>query len=244
MLAARVVRRDRRECQLAGRFQRAQPRDPVVVSSVTPASPAATSGRCSTIRAVSRCRRRPRFPDACRRPRAGVRLELRRRGASPRMHLDPRATSAAQIASWVEPGFDPEATTCAPASARSVARYAVFASRWTTTATLAREAFRRRAARAQAGLARGVLRHPADPLLTLRERRIGDVRTRFGAHASDRVRQGRDGSWPRHVRQRRRALTTTCASGQNVRRAAHASEPTHSSARDVTGCHAARDMTG
>src|SRR5215208_746443 len=47
----------------------------------------------------------------------------------------PRRTSAAHTASCVVPGFDPATTTSAPASANSVARYAVFASRWTTTAT-------------------------------------------------------------------------------------------------------------
>ena len=41
----------------------------------------------------------------------------------------PRATSAAQIASWVEPGLEPAATTFAPAPASSNARYAVFASK-------------------------------------------------------------------------------------------------------------------
>jgi hypothetical protein len=60
------------------------------------------------------------------RPRVGdgeqIRVELLARDAVCRMHLDPASTSAAQIASWVEPGFEPEATTSAPASARSVAR--------------------------------------------------------------------------------------------------------------------------
>ena len=94
---------------------------PVVVSSVTPASRAAT-------RAVLDDPRRQLGAVVDHDLRLGVcdgeqvGVELVGRRAVPRVHLDPARDERRADRVLGRAGFEPEATTCAPASASSVAR--------------------------------------------------------------------------------------------------------------------------
>src|SRR5581483_1841094 len=109
---------------------------PVVVSSVTPCRFGTRSGRCSRMRRVSSAP--SSITSSGPVSATSSRSEVNSSGDTPWRACTsiPRATSAAHTASCVDRALLPAATTSAPASASSVARYAVFASRWTTTATL------------------------------------------------------------------------------------------------------------
>src|ERR671917_474491 len=109
---------------------------PVVVSSEAPVTPSRRSGRCrikrltssapsSMIRSGSVSMVRSRYPS-----------KSSSEGSWVAKTLTPRSARAAQTSSWVERGLLPETVTSAPASDRSNARYAVFASRWMVIATL------------------------------------------------------------------------------------------------------------
>src|SRR5918911_1004894 len=111
-------------------------RMPVVVSSEAPATPLKRSGRLSTRRLTSSA------PSSMIRsgPVSMVRSRYPSKSSSEgswvAKTLTPRSARAAQTSSWVERGLLPETVTSAPASDRSKARYAVFASRWMVIAIL------------------------------------------------------------------------------------------------------------
>src|SRR5918997_4560497 len=111
-------------------------RMPVVVSSDAPATPSRRSGRCRIMRLTSSAPSSIIRSGSVSMVRSRYPSKSSSEGSWVAKTLTPRSARAAQTSSWVESGLLPETVTSAPASDRSNARYAVFASRWMVIATL------------------------------------------------------------------------------------------------------------